>query len=55
MADSIRRALEMPEDERRERMRQMRLHLSTHDIYHWAESCLRDIDIAVDHLQSVSG
>ena len=55
MADSIRRALEMPENERRERMRQMRLHLSTHDIYHWAESCLRDVDIEVDHLQSVPG
>jgi trehalose 6-phosphate synthase len=55
MADSIRRALEMPENERRERMRQMRLHLSTHDIYHWAESCLRDVDIEVDQLQSVPG
>ncbi|MGH7181289.1 MAG: alpha,alpha-trehalose-phosphate synthase (UDP-forming) [Nitrospiraceae bacterium] len=55
MADSIRRALEMPECERRERMRLMRLHLSTHDIYHWAESCLRDVDIEVDHLQSVPG
>ena len=55
MADSIRRALEMPENERRERMRQMRLHLSTHDIYHWAESCLRDVDIEVDHVQSVPG
>ena len=55
MADSIVRALEMPENERRERMRQMRLHLSTHDIYHWAESCLRDVDIDVEHLQSVPG
>jgi trehalose 6-phosphate synthase len=55
MADSIRRALEMPENERRERMRQMRLHLITHDIYHWAESCLRDVDIEVDQLQSVPG
>ncbi|MGH7218869.1 MAG: alpha,alpha-trehalose-phosphate synthase (UDP-forming), partial [Nitrospiraceae bacterium] len=55
MADSIRRALEMPENERRERMQQMRLHLSTHDIYHWAESCLRDVDIAVDHVQNVPG
>ncbi|MEO6554928.1 MAG: trehalose-6-phosphate synthase [Nitrospiraceae bacterium] len=55
MADSIRQALEMPENERRERMRQMRLHLSTHDIYHWAESCLRDVDIEVDHVQSVPG
>jgi len=55
MADAIRQALEMPEPERRERMRMMRLHLSTHDIYHWAESCLRDVDIDVDHLQSVPG
>jgi trehalose 6-phosphate synthase len=55
MADSIKRALEMPENERRERMRQMRTHLSTHDIYHWAESCLRDVDIEVNQLQSVLG
>ena len=55
MADSIRRALEMPENERRERMRQMRLHLSTHDIYHWAENCLRDVDIEVGLLQSMPG
>ena len=55
MADSIKRALEMPENDRRERMRQMRLHLSMHDIYQWAESCLRDVDIEVDHLQSVPG
>jgi trehalose-6-phosphate synthase len=55
MADSIRRALEMPEGERRERMRQMRLHLSTHDIYHWAENCLRDVDVEVGLLQSVPG
>lgn len=55
MADSIRRALEMSENERRERMRLMRLHLSTHDIYHWAESCLSDGDIEVDRLQSVQG
>jgi trehalose-6-phosphate synthase len=55
MADSIKRALEMPEHERRERMQLMRLHLSTYDIYHWAESCLRDADIEVGHLQSVQG
>ena len=55
MADSIRQALEMPEHERRERMRAMRLHLSTHDIYHWAESCLRDVDIEVECLQNIQG
>jgi trehalose-6-phosphate synthase len=54
MADSIRRALEMPENERRERMRVMRRHLSTHDIYQWAESCLRDVDIEIGHPQTVS-
>ena len=55
MADSIRRALEMPENERRERMRLMRLHLSAHDIFHWAESCLHDVDIEVGRLVSVPG
>ncbi len=55
MADAIRCALEMPEDERRHRMRLMRGHLSMHDIYHWAESCLGDVDIEVDHLQSLRG
>jgi len=53
MADSIKRALEMPENERRERMRQMRLHLSMHDIYHWAENCLRDVSIDVGHAERV--
>jgi trehalose-6-phosphate synthase len=55
MADAIRRALEMPEKERRSRMCLMRGHLSLHDIYHWAERCLGDIDIEVDNLQSVLG
>ena len=55
MADSIRLALEMPESERRERMQLMRLHLSTHDIYHWADHCLRDVDIELDQLQTVPG
>jgi trehalose-6-phosphate synthase len=45
----------MPENERRERMRQMRLYLSTHDIYHWAESCLRDVNIEVGQLESLPG
>src|SRR5262245_1122946 len=55
MADSIRQALEMPDHKRQERMRMMRLHLSTHDIYQWAESCLRDVDIEVDDLHTVAG
>ena len=55
MADSIRRALEMPENERRERMQEMRRYLNTHDIYQWAESCLRDVDREVSVLQSAPG
>ena len=53
MADSIKRALEMPHEERRDRMRQMRSHLSTHDIYHWAESCLSDVNIEAGLLHSM--
>lgn len=55
MADAIKTALEMPENERRERMGRMRNHLGTHDIFQWAESCLQDVDVQVDLLQSVSG
>jgi trehalose 6-phosphate synthase/phosphatase len=55
MADSIRQALEMPENERRERMRGMRLHLQTHDIYHWAESCLHDGNVKIDQVQMCRG
>jgi trehalose-6-phosphate synthase len=55
MADSIREALEMPEEERRQRMRLMRNHLSKHDIHHWADSCLRDVDMEIDQVESVPG
>lgn len=42
VADTIRQALEMSEEERRQRMRHMRSHLETHDIRAWADACLRD-------------
>jgi trehalose 6-phosphate synthase len=42
LADAIRDALEMPEGERRRRMRAMRAHLSAHDLYGWADGCLQD-------------
>ena len=42
VADSIRQALEMPMEERRNRMRRMRDYLATHDIKAWADECLRD-------------
>jgi len=53
MADAIKCALEMPEDERRHRMRLMRGYLSQHDIYHWTESCLSDVDIEVGPVQTM--
>ena len=42
VADSIRQALEMPLEERVDRMRRMRGYLATHDIRAWADECLRD-------------
>ena len=42
VADSIRQALEMPPEERQNRMRRMRDYLATHDIKAWADECLRD-------------
>jgi trehalose 6-phosphate synthase/phosphatase len=50
VADSIRRALDMPVDERRRRMRAMRQYLRTHDLYAWAEACLRDAGVSTDHM-----
>jgi trehalose 6-phosphate synthase len=42
VAEMMRRALEMPTEERSSRMRRMRAHLATHDIRAWADACLRD-------------
>ena len=36
MADAMHRALEMPRDERRERMRKMRSAVESNNIYRWA-------------------
>jgi trehalose 6-phosphate synthase len=41
LADAIREALEMPEEERRRRMRAMRAYLTRHDLYAWADGCLQ--------------
>ena len=40
MAQMIRRAIEMPKEEQRERMERMRSHIQKHDIYHWMEANL---------------
>jgi trehalose-6-phosphate synthase len=42
LAETIKGALEMPLDERRRRMRQMRSYLAAHDIHAWVEGCLHD-------------
>jgi trehalose-6-phosphate synthase len=46
VADSIREALEMQPEARRERMRGMRAYLETHDIRNWADDCLRDAGLS---------
>jgi trehalose 6-phosphate synthase len=48
MADAVKQALEMPEEERRRRMRRMRAHLERHDIHAWVAGCLRDAGVAPD-------
>ncbi|WP_447978921.1 alpha,alpha-trehalose-phosphate synthase (UDP-forming) [Candidatus Nitrospira bockiana] len=47
LADSIKEALEMPEDERRRRMRVMREYLRDHDVHAWVDDCLNDAAAAV--------
>ena len=42
VAEAIKGALEMPCDERRRRMRQMRFYLAAHDVHAWADRCLSD-------------
>ncbi|MBI4401945.1 MAG: trehalose-6-phosphate synthase [Nitrospirae bacterium] len=46
LAEAIKEALEMPAEERRRRMRQMRAYLAAHDIHAWVEGCLRDAVVA---------
>lgn len=49
VADSIRQALEMPLEQRRDRMHRMRAYLAAHDIRTWADDCLRDAGILPPH------
>lgn len=44
MASAYKRALSMPEEERRERMRALRKRVRTHDVHGWAESFIRALD-----------
>jgi alpha,alpha-trehalose-phosphate synthase [UDP-forming] len=43
MADAIRRAIELPADERRSRMRRMRANVREQNIYRWAAMLLADL------------
>lgn len=48
IADTLKEALEMPEDERQRRMNTMRKHLEEYDIHAWMNNCLQDAGIALD-------
>jgi alpha,alpha-trehalose-phosphate synthase [UDP-forming] len=53
LADAIQQALEMPEEERRRRMREMRMHLEKHDIHAWVDNCLRDAGLMTGQAQDL--
>jgi trehalose 6-phosphate synthase len=54
LAESIHRALEMPEDEQAERMRRMRRHVREHNIFRWAAHLLSDLtEIRVEPVERV--
>ena len=49
VADSIRRALEMPEEEQSRRMQRMRQNVREHNVYRWAANLLSDLtEIRID-------
>jgi trehalose 6-phosphate synthase len=49
VADTLRRALEMPEDEQTRRMQQMRQTIREHNVYRWAAHLLSDLtEIRID-------
>jgi len=54
MADALKQALEMPEEERRRRMSAMRRHLQMHDVHAWVDRCLRDAGVWWDQRQGSS-
>ena len=43
LADAIHRALEMPPEERRARMRRMRAYVREHNIYRWAGNLIAEL------------
>jgi trehalose 6-phosphate synthase len=55
LADAIKQALEMPEEEKRRRIRTMREYLARHDIHAWTDECLRDVLAERESLQPTVG
>jgi trehalose 6-phosphate synthase/phosphatase len=55
LADALKQALEMPEEERRRRMSAMRAHLQTHDVHAWVDHCLRDAGVWSEERQDPGG
>jgi trehalose 6-phosphate synthase len=43
MAEAIRRALEMPSEERHARMRRMRTEVREHNVYRWAAELISEL------------
>jgi alpha,alpha-trehalose-phosphate synthase [UDP-forming] len=55
VAEAIHRALEMPRDERKIRMQQMRKQVMEHNIYRWAAMVLGDLrDVRLEYFDSES-
>ena len=48
LADALKQALEMPEEERQRRMSAMRRHLQMYDIHAWVDRCLHDAGVWSD-------
>jgi trehalose 6-phosphate synthase len=53
-ADAIRAALEMPAQERRERLHALRAHVHEHDLVEWVEAQLADLDQVRTHARARS-
>jgi trehalose-6-phosphate synthase len=55
LADALKQALEMSEQERRCRMSTMRRHLQMHDVHAWVDRCLRDAGVGSEDTQGPGG
>ena len=55
VAQALRRALEMTDDDQRDRMRRMRHNVRENNIYRWAANLMNDLaDVRVDRLEPVT-